>query len=162
MTAAATSSSTATTLGADLGAALSALAAGAAHAEGPLVQADDPYFKSAAAQLRATMKRHANTGRAKNIILFVGDGMGVTTVTAARIYGGAVQVFRPKGAAWEPGAKLKHDGGWMFGLSADCGVVAARIDVLFAPTRSLAGSIQVVARVVCATKLVVQFQPPQQ
>lgn len=44
---------------------------------------------------------------------------------AARIYGGAVQVFRPKGATWKPGARLKHDGGWMFGMSTDCGVVAA-------------------------------------
>ncbi len=25
-------------------------------------------------------------GRAKNVILFIGDGMGVSTVTAARIY----------------------------------------------------------------------------
>jgi alkaline phosphatase len=72
-----------------LGACLIAgFAATAAHAEGPLVQADDPYFKSADAQLRATMKRHANTRRAKNIILFVGDGMGVTTITAGRIYEG--------------------------------------------------------------------------
>lgn len=44
---------------------------------------------------------------------------------AARIYGGAVQVFRAQGATWKPGAKVKHDGGWMFGLSGDCGVVVA-------------------------------------
>ena len=29
-----------------------------------------------------------NTNVAKNIIIFIGDGMGVTTVTAARILGG--------------------------------------------------------------------------
>ena len=29
-----------------------------------------------------------NTGRAKNVILFVGDGMGISTVTAGRIYEG--------------------------------------------------------------------------
>ena len=36
-----------------------------------------------------TLRRIANerpiTGRAKNIILFIGDGMGISTVTAARI-----------------------------------------------------------------------------
>jgi alkaline phosphatase len=57
-------------------------------ADGPLPQADDPYYTSAAAQLRATLNSAPNTRRAKNIILFVGDGMGVTTVTAARIYQG--------------------------------------------------------------------------
>jgi alkaline phosphatase len=29
-----------------------------------------------------------NNGRAKNIILFIGDGMGISTVTAARLYKG--------------------------------------------------------------------------
>ena len=29
-----------------------------------------------------------NNGRAKNVILFVGDGMGVSTLTAARIFEG--------------------------------------------------------------------------
>jgi len=67
---------------------IAGLAATAARADGPLVQANDPYFKSADEQLRAVMNRHANTRRAKNIILFVGDGMGVTTITAGRIYGG--------------------------------------------------------------------------
>ena len=74
-----------------LGAALAALVsltAVARAADGPLVQRDDAYFVSADADLRATLKRTPNTRRAKNIILFVGDGMGVTTVTAARIYQG--------------------------------------------------------------------------
>ncbi|UAB78627.1 alkaline phosphatase [Erythrobacter sp. SCSIO 43205] len=30
----------------------------------------------------------ANTPRAKNVILFIGDGMGISTITAARIYAG--------------------------------------------------------------------------
>ena len=51
-------------------------------------QAQDPYYVSANAELRAALKRTPNTRAAKNIILFVGDGMGVTTVTAARIYQG--------------------------------------------------------------------------
>lgn len=31
---------------------------------------------------------HRNTGKAKNVILFIGDGMGISTVTAARILAG--------------------------------------------------------------------------
>ena len=32
-----------------------------------------------------------NAGQAKNVILFVGDGMGVSTITAGRIYAGQQQ-----------------------------------------------------------------------
>jgi alkaline phosphatase len=71
-----------------LGLIASLTATTAQAADGPLVQASDPYFTSADAQLRATIARTPNTRRAKNIILFVGDGMGITTVTAARIYQG--------------------------------------------------------------------------
>ncbi|MCE9522840.1 MAG: alkaline phosphatase [Alphaproteobacteria bacterium] len=67
---------------------LAALTVSASAADGPLVQSDDLYFLSADAQLRATIARQPNTRRAKNIILFVGDGMGISTVTAARIYQG--------------------------------------------------------------------------
>lgn len=47
-------------------------------------QAGDAYFQAAAQRVAAAPE----TGRARNVILFVGDGMGVTTVTAARIYAG--------------------------------------------------------------------------
>lgn len=66
----------------------SVLLLAAPAAANPLTQTQDPYFTTANAHLRATLKRAPNTRRAKNIILFVGDGMGVTTVTAARIYQG--------------------------------------------------------------------------
>jgi len=51
-----------------------------------LPQAADPYFTAGAAEV----ERIAPQGleRARNVILFVGDGMGVSTVTAARIYAG--------------------------------------------------------------------------
>lgn len=49
------------------------------------VQATDAYYQAAAAAVAA---RAGSRGQAKNIILFVGDGMGVSTVTAARIYAG--------------------------------------------------------------------------
>jgi alkaline phosphatase len=51
-----------------------------------LAQTDDPYFAAGAAD--AARVRPANTRRARNVILFVGDGMGVSTVTAARIFAG--------------------------------------------------------------------------
>ena len=51
------------------------------------VQAEDAYFQSAAA---AVQNRIATRGvkPAKNVILFVGDGMSIPTITAARIYAG--------------------------------------------------------------------------
>lgn len=50
-------------------------------------QAGDPYYQAAA---RTVAERAGRTqpGRAKNVILFVGDGMGISTITAARIYAG--------------------------------------------------------------------------
>lgn len=50
-------------------------------------QAGDPYYQRAEEAVldRAGPDREA---RAKNVILFVGDGMGVSTLTAARIYAG--------------------------------------------------------------------------
>ena len=41
-----------------------------------------------AVQSNRLVNRDLNTRRAKNVILFVGDGMGVSTVTAARILDG--------------------------------------------------------------------------
>jgi len=71
--------------------AAAALAFTQAHAaDGPLTQAGDPYFVGAAKHLQDVARHKPNTRRAKNIILFVGDGMGVTTVTAARIRQGQV------------------------------------------------------------------------
>ena len=63
-----------------------AMQAGAADAE--LVQADDPYFKQAQAQMQRILTQQRNTNRAKNVILVVGDGMGFSTVTATRIFEG--------------------------------------------------------------------------
>ena len=50
---------------------------------------DKAYWMKAGQEtlLKAINQRH-NLGVAKNVILFLGDGMGVSTVTAARIYKG--------------------------------------------------------------------------
>lgn len=62
-------------------------AAGAAD-KAQLTQREDPYFLQAQTQLQQRLKQTPNTNRAKNIILVVGDGMGFSTVTAARIFEG--------------------------------------------------------------------------
>jgi alkaline phosphatase len=51
------------------------------------IQSADSYYVSAH---DAVNKRAAErgAGRAKNVILFIGDGMGIATITAARIYSG--------------------------------------------------------------------------
>jgi alkaline phosphatase len=51
-------------------------------------QSNDSYFKAGQAELARRLAVRPVTGRAKNVILFVGDGMGVSTLTAARIYAG--------------------------------------------------------------------------
>ncbi|KAK3774826.1 hypothetical protein RRG08_018817 [Elysia crispata] len=46
------------------------------------------WLKSGAQKLRDAVNQRPNVGVAKNVILFVGDGMGVSTVTAMRILKG--------------------------------------------------------------------------
>jgi alkaline phosphatase len=53
-----------------------------------LPQANDSYFVAAKATLEKKLAQQPINGKAKNVILFVGDGMSVATVTAARILDG--------------------------------------------------------------------------
>ncbi len=48
----------------------------------------ESWYLSGQQELQKILNTQANTNRAKNIILFIGDGMGVSTVTASRIYDG--------------------------------------------------------------------------
>ncbi len=59
----------------------------ATASEGAVQQADDSYYQQAD---RAVTARKADgfVPGAKNVIIMIGDGMGVSTVTAARIYAG--------------------------------------------------------------------------
>lgn len=50
----------------------------------PVPQSSDAYYVAGAARAAAA----PSAARARNVILFVGDGMGVSTVTAARIFAG--------------------------------------------------------------------------
>ncbi|MFV7782902.1 alkaline phosphatase [Shewanella marisflavi] len=56
----------------------------------PSVQTDSHWYKESAERVsdKATLETKA---KAKNVILFVGDGMGISTLTAARIYQGQQQ-----------------------------------------------------------------------
>ncbi|MFC3114005.1 alkaline phosphatase [Cellvibrio fontiphilus] len=49
------------------------------------------WYESGQAALAAAKQPVPQTGKAKNVILFVGDGMGISTVTAARILEGQQQ-----------------------------------------------------------------------
>ncbi len=49
------------------------------------------WYKAGANAIDEAKRLHPNVRRAKNVILFVGDGMGISTVTAARILAGQLQ-----------------------------------------------------------------------
>jgi alkaline phosphatase len=51
-------------------------------------RADNPWFTSGREEVARARTIAGGPGRAKNVILFVGDGMGISTVTAARILEG--------------------------------------------------------------------------
>ena len=61
-------------------------AAGTAGAEDP--RARDPYWRLGREQIAARLAATPLAHHARNVILFIGDGMGVSTVTAMRIYTG--------------------------------------------------------------------------
>ena len=53
-----------------------------------IAEDQETWVKDGKAALNKAKKLHKNRNRAKNVILFVGDGMGVSTVTASRIFEG--------------------------------------------------------------------------
>lgn len=61
---------------------------GAVQIDDPAPQAGDAYFRDAQTALAERRTHRPNTKPAKNVILFVGDGMDLTTITAARIFDG--------------------------------------------------------------------------
>ncbi len=60
----------------------------AAGGTGGIPQAGDAYFTAGEEALRQKLLQQPNMAEAKNVILFVGDGMSITTIAAARIYAG--------------------------------------------------------------------------
>ncbi|WP_299004371.1 alkaline phosphatase [uncultured Shewanella sp.] len=57
----------------------------------PSAQSDSQWFKDSAAHLVEQIQLQKQD-RAKNVILFIGDGMGISTLTAARILEGQQQI----------------------------------------------------------------------
>ena len=47
-----------------------------------------PWWKHGKNSLKKRLSIKQNNNRAKNVILFIGDGMGISTITAARIFDG--------------------------------------------------------------------------
>ena len=54
-------------------------------------QSPEEWFRGGRDAVEKALREKPITGRARNVILFVGDGMGVTTVTAARIFEGQLR-----------------------------------------------------------------------
>jgi len=52
---------------------------------------DDSWWKSGRAAALAASRRAPPKGPARNVVLFLGDGMGLSTVTAARVFAGQEQ-----------------------------------------------------------------------
>lgn len=57
----------------------------------PPVDTSDGYLKAGQAELKRLMADKPNNRKARNVILFIGDGMGVSTLTAGRIFEGQQQ-----------------------------------------------------------------------
>ena len=57
--------------------------------QGPEAVAD--WFQAGKSFVEQGKALHDNNRRAKNVILFVGDGMGISTITAARILEGQLK-----------------------------------------------------------------------
>jgi len=66
----------------------SALAASAQAPDPEVIRAADPWFQAGGRAVAEARVLSPRSGRARNVILFVGDGMSPTTVTAARIRAG--------------------------------------------------------------------------
>jgi alkaline phosphatase len=62
-----------------------------APAPAKIGETKEAYMQRARAQVEANRRLKPNTRRARNVILFVGDGMGVTTITAARVFEGQMR-----------------------------------------------------------------------
>ncbi len=54
----------------------------------PPVNTSDGYLKAGQAELKRLVAEKPNNRKARNVIIFIGDGMGVSTLTAGRIFEG--------------------------------------------------------------------------
>ncbi|MFZ4607859.1 MAG: alkaline phosphatase [Caulobacter sp.] len=68
--------------------AASMIGSGAMAQALPPSQTSDAYFTGSAQRLSTNLAQTPNTGPARNVIIFLGDGMGLSTVAASRIFEG--------------------------------------------------------------------------
>lgn len=68
-----------------------AATAAAVAAAPPLPESPERWYAEGAAALTRALQLEPQRGVAKNVILFIGDGMGLSTVTAARIFDGQLR-----------------------------------------------------------------------
>ncbi|WP_028111806.1 alkaline phosphatase [Ferrimonas kyonanensis] len=121
---------------------------------------DSPWYADAEQALQSTIDRpnNAKRGGAKNVILFVGDGMGVSTVTAARILDGQLKggsgeenslsfdAFPYAGLVktYNVDAQTPDSAGTMTalisGVKTDVGVIGVDEDVIRGDYRTVAGN----------------------
>jgi len=73
-----------------LAAVIASVSAASALAQ-PKNESPAQWFSAGAGEVQQAVKWEPNEARAKNVILFVGDGMGLSTVTAARIFDGQLR-----------------------------------------------------------------------
>lgn len=60
----------------------------AVHLPNALAEDQQTWIDAGKAELAAAKKLQPNNGKAKNVILFIGDGMGISTITGGRIFEG--------------------------------------------------------------------------
>ena len=122
----------------------------------PEYQKESPWFTHGKAKVKS--KAFSNVAKAKNVILFVGDGMGVSTVTAARILEGqlkgmqgeendlAFDVFPYTGLAktYNVDAQTPDSAGtmtaMMSGVKTDVGVIGVDEDIERGDCTTVAGN----------------------
>ncbi len=104
-------------------------------------------YKDGEAALREALMRTQNVGPAKNIILFIGDGMGVNSVTAGRILAGQKRGL--DGASYRLSFETLPSSGLSKTYSADRLVTdsANGISAIMTGVKTLNGAIGVDARI---------------
>ncbi|MAL32017.1 MAG: alkaline phosphatase, partial [Marinobacter sp.] len=123
----------------------------------PTSQKDNGWFSGAEAQLQQKLSLKSSD-KAKNVILFVGDGMGVSTLTAARILEGQRQgrpgeenllsfesfPFSALVKTYNTDAQVPDSAGtmtaMMSGLKTDAGVLGVDEDVQRGDCSTVAGN----------------------
>ncbi|UAA40088.1 alkaline phosphatase [Paraneptunicella aestuarii] len=123
----------------------------------PAVQSSSAWYTSAQSSINSKLQQVPNT-KAKNVILFVGDGMGISTLTAARILKGQQQgnsgeegllsfenfPFSAQVKTYNVDAQTPDSAGtmtaMMTGIKTDAGVIGVDEDIVRGDCSTVAGN----------------------